>query len=462
MSSTSQTYVRAGRRGRRRARARTRAHGAHGREEARGRGDGRRRAEAARSSRPPRARAADGDMRSARAPSGGSVRRLTPPPSNALRARAQTSVVTKYKAAAEIANKALAAVLGKCVAGAKLVDLCVEGDAFIEEQCAMVYNKGKSGEKIEKGLAFPTCVSVNNVVCHCSPLAGDEAAVKEGDVVKVDLGCHIDGWIAVCAHTVCVSPGPADAVPASRSADVVKAAAQGLEAAMRTLRPGNKCSEVTDVLQRVAESYGVKLLEGVLTHQMKRFVIDGNKVVLSVPGPEVRVEDAEFEEHEVYAVDVVMSSGGGVPRVIDEKETTVYKRALDREYNLKLKASRAIFSEINKKYPTMPFTSREIGKDKPASQARLGLVECLNHELLHPYPVLHEKEGEVVAHFKATVLLMPNGVDRITSHPVQEIASEKALDEDIEELLKTDLKPPKKKKNKKKKAKGDGDAGADD
>ena len=63
------------------------------------------------------------------------------------------------------------------------------------------------------------------------------------------------------------------------------------------------------MLQRVADAYGVKLVEGVLTHQMKRFVIDGNKVVLSVPGPDTRVEDAEFEEYEVYAVDVVMSSG---------------------------------------------------------------------------------------------------------------------------------------------------------
>lgn len=149
--------------------------------------------------------------------------------------------------------------------------------------------------------------------------------------------------------------------------------------------------------------------------------------------------------------------------MLDEKETSVYKRALDREYSLKLKASRAIFSEINKKFPTMPFASREIGKDKPASQARLGIVECLNHELLHPYPVLREKTGDLVAHFKATVLLVPSGVDRITGIPVQEgIDAEptKALDDDIVELLKTDLKPPRKKKNKKKKGKGDGVAAA--
>ena len=154
----------------------------------------------------------------------------------------------------------------------------------------------------------------------------------------------------------------------------------------------------------------------------------------------------------------------GKPKVLDEKETSVYKRALDREYSLKLKASRAIFSEINKKFPTMPFASREIGKDKPTSQARLGIVECLNHELLHPYPVLREKAGDLVAHFKATVLLVPSGVDKITGIPVQEgleAEPSKPLDADIVELLKTDLKPPRKKKNKKKK-KGDGGAAADE
>lgn len=264
-----------------------------------------------------------------------------------------------------------------------------------------------------------------------------------------DLGCHIDGWIAVCAHTVVIS---SSTLKNSKVGDVVKAAAQGLEAAMRTIRPGNKSSDVTNILQRVADNYDIKLVEGVLTHQLKRFVIDGNKVVLSVPAPEVRVEDSEFEENEVYAVDVVMSSGSGLPKVVDERETTVYKRALDREYSLKMKASRAVFSEINKKFPTMAFTSRDIGKDKSASQSRLGLVECLNHELLHPYPVLREKQDDIVAHFKATVLLMPSGVDRITTHALQESDTESKLDEDIEELLKTELKKPKKKKNKKKKS----------
>lgn len=69
--------------------------------------------------------------------------------------------------------------------------------------------------------------------------------------------------------------------------------------------------EVTDAIQKVAAAYDCKIVEGVLSHQLKQFVIDGNKVVLSVPSSETRVDDAEFEENEVYAVDIVTSTGDG-------------------------------------------------------------------------------------------------------------------------------------------------------
>lgn len=52
-------------------------------------------------------------------------------------------------------------------------------------------------------------------------------------------------------------------------------------------------------------------MEGVLSHQMKRFVIDGNKVILNKATPEHKVEEFEFEENQCYAIDIVMSTGEG-------------------------------------------------------------------------------------------------------------------------------------------------------
>lgn len=126
---------------------------------------------------------------------------------------------------------------------------------------------------------------------------------------------------------------------------------------------------------------------------MRQHVIDGQKCILNRSSPDQKVEDATFEENEVYAIDIVVSSGEGNSKVRDEKQTTVFKRELDVEYQLKLKASRTIFSEVIRKFPTMPFTIRDLEN----KQTRLGLNECVNHGLLQPYPVLWEKQGEVVA-----------------------------------------------------------------
>ncbi|MEW5312787.1 MAG: hypothetical protein WDW38_004395 [Sanguina aurantia] len=374
-----------------------------------------------------------------------------------------SDVVTKYKAAAEISNKAVAAIVALIKDGARIVELAKLGDSTINQEVA----KSFKGKNMEKGVAFPTCVSVNHIVGHFSPLSDDTATLKEGDLVKIDLGVHIDGFIATQATTVVVAADAAAPVT-GRAADAIAAARMAYEAAQRLIRPGKKVSEVSAVLNKIVEAYGCTLVEGVMTHQLKQFVIDGSKCVLNRPTPEHKVEDAEFEENEVYAIDIVVSSGEGKPKINDEKDTTVYKRALEITYNLKMKTSRAVFSEITSKFPTMPFTLRALvtspestaaaaakpaaGKDKEVSavQLRLGMVECLNHGLLHGYPVLHEKPGEFVAQFKGTVLLMPNGSDVVTKAPAsQTITSEKRCDDaEVAALLATSLKKSKPKKKK--------------
>ena len=62
---------------------------------------------------------------------------------------------------------------------------------------------------------------------------------------------------------------------------------------------GTKNEEVTRVIQKIADIYGCNPIEGVLSHQMKRYVIDGNKVILNKPNQEHKVEICAFEENEV-------------------------------------------------------------------------------------------------------------------------------------------------------------------
>merc|ERR1719187_1349272 len=154
--------------------------------------------------------------------------------------------------------------------------------------------------------------------------------------------------------------------------------------------------------------------------------------------------------HEGYAVDIILSTGEGKAKE-HETRTTVYKRT-DINYSLKMKASRNFYSEVCNKFTMMPFTLRAFEDEK---KARLGVNECTNHELIIPYPVLYEKDGEFVAQFKFTVLLMPNGPLRIThgSWDPECIQSEFSIkDEELRKILTSQVSKKTQKKKKKKAA----------
>jgi len=267
---------------------------------------------------------------------------------------------------------------------------------------------------------------------------------REGDIVKVDLGVHIDGFIALVAHTtIATTTTPVT----GRKADVICAANFAAEIAHRLIKPGKKNTDVTEAIKKIAQQFKCEAMEGVLSHQMKRFVIDGNRVIINKSTIEHKVDEFEFEENEVYAVDIVMSTGEGKAKET-EARTTIYKRAVDQSYLLKMKAARYVFNEINSRFPTLPFTLRALDENK----GRLGITELVNHDLVSPYPVLYEKQGEFVAQFKFTVLILPSATDRLTSHPLPHVTSEfKLEDPELSALLLTGTKRAK--KNKKKKTK---------
>lgn len=325
---------------------------------------------------------------------------------------ANPDVVTKYQEAAKIAQLALSEIINRCVAGAKIVDICKFGDEFIESKTSAIFkNKNKAGKVVLKGVAFPVCLSVNECVCHCSPLESDTTypLLAEGDLVKIDLGVHIDGFISVVAHTVVVGLVELS----DRQKEVIASAWIAAEVASKLIVNGNNNTTVTTAIKQVAEAFDVRSISGTVIHQMKQFVFDGNKMVTLKDEPEQKIENCTFETLEIYAIDIAMSSGDGKSKETGDR-TTVHKRAVERKYALKNKSSRVFFNEINKKFPTLPFSIRSLPDEKAA---KLGVRECVNHQILVPYPVLQEKKGDIVAHVKFTLLLLPNGNLQITGLP---------------------------------------------
>ena len=111
------------------------------------------------------------------------------------------------------------------------------------------------------GISFPTCISVNNIVCHHSPLETDpDTCLTEGDLVKIELGAHIDGLIALVGHSMVVGASQ-DNVVTGRKADVMMAAHLASEAALRLFRPGNTNVQVTDKIVRIAGAFECRVRE---------------------------------------------------------------------------------------------------------------------------------------------------------------------------------------------------------
>ena len=85
-----------------------------------------------------------------------------------------SDVCTKYQEAAKIVNLALEGLVTQCVPGAKVLDLCEFGTKVMEAAANKLYTKKVNGKLIDRGIAFPVCISVNNIVCNFSPLETEE------------------------------------------------------------------------------------------------------------------------------------------------------------------------------------------------------------------------------------------------------------------------------------------------
>jgi curved DNA binding protein len=210
-----------------------------------------------------------------------------------------------------------------------------------------------------------------------------------------------------------------------------------MKAAQRVIKDGATNVEVTEVINKVCAAYEVNMVEGVLSHNMKKFVIDGNRSIISKITPTQDVEEWTFVPGDVVGLDIYVSTGEGKPKQA-ESRTTVYKRELQNAYNLKINKSRAFFAETNKRFPSLCFSLRAF---EDQTGAKVGVRECVDHELLVAYPVLEEKSGDIVAHFKSTVAILPRSTAVLTGVGADEtkITSDKKLPAELAALVASEL-----------------------
>ncbi|KAH6693998.1 peptidase M24, structural domain-containing protein [Plectosphaerella plurivora] len=378
--------------------------------------------------------------------------------------------LTKYKTAAQISEKVLAAVSKLCVPGAKIVEVCEKGDALLEEELGKVYR----GKKINKGFSHPTTVSPSAYVTPYTPLKTDETEaateIKDGEAIKIQLGAQIDGFGSIVCDTIIAKAEGADETITGRTADLILANYYANELLLRLiLPPGTLASgsdeekakaasvkaptqaKITSLLEKVVKSYECNIVESTTSWLFDRNEIEGSKKIVLSPGDGGKGEGVPAIG-EVWGIEIGVSQSSGKVKQIDNR-ATLHRRTL-QTYGLKRPTSRKILSEVQKKFGTFPFSLRQLEDER---DAKSGVVECVRGNVFRQYEVVGDKDNSPVARYLTTVAITKNGITKLGAAPaldLSKVQSDKKIeDEEILKILEQPLSRNTGNKNKKKKKK---------
>lgn len=311
----------------------------------------------------------------------------------------------------------------------------------MKEELSKVFSSKKS--KVSKGIAFPTCVNPNNIPAHLSPESAEDESnltLADGDVVNVMLGVQISGFPAVVADTVVVGATKENPVTGAK-ADLLHAAWNASEAAIRTMTPGHRNFDVTNIVDAVTKDYGTTAVQSMLSHNQEHNVLYGPKEIILNPAKEHKnqMDTHRFEELEVWGLDILVSTSADGKVKRSNYKTTLHKLT-GNNYSLRLKTSQQALKEFKEKV-SGPFPANVKMFENPR-KVRIGLIECSNHEVVLPYDIMEEKKTEQIAQFFTTVALTKNGLEKFTRptfEPELYKTDKKVQNEEIANLIATPL-----------------------
>lgn len=324
------------------------------------------------------------------------------------------STLNKYKTAGIVASKVLARLVNMAKPGIKLYDMCIFGDKAIIEELTDSY------KTTNRGIAFPTCVSVNNMAGNYSPSSTDTTEIEDGDLVKIDFGVHIDGFPALIAYTVLVNESGSEVE--DKKARLLNAVNMASKEVIKNMKVGKTNMDIVNIIQKCAIKYGCSIpvgsietnAPGIISSQISRNILcrlDGEDDIDDNVHRFILHRDHEdygfsmckldLDENEVYAIDITMTSGTGkLTPTCSPTDGMIYRRN-DNRANLKLRRSRDTLNQFSKNNLIFPVNIRDVLDTK----FKFGIKECVNNKLLDTYLPCAEKKGEYVVRSKFTVIV---------------------------------------------------------
>ncbi len=252
--------------------------------------------------------------------------------------------------------------------------------------------------------AFPTNISVNEIAAHDTPYVGDSRVITEDSLVKIDLGVHVNGFIADTAITVTLS---------DKAIKLVEATEEALRKALTSLSPGAPINAVGRVVEAVAKKYGFNVIKNLTGHSLGRYLIHAGEVI---PNHFTRLALGKLSNGRAYAIEPFLTPGKGY---VEEVRSSTYIYALNTGFKNKhvTEEESLLIKTIYGKFKTLPLCERWLVKEfSDLSRLRALLQSLARKSVLTAYPVLKEVSGNLVAQFEETILVSGDRVI-ITTNP---------------------------------------------
>jgi len=248
-------------------------------------------------------------------------------------------------------------------------------------------------EKIENKIvelggkpAFPTNLSINEIAAHYTPSYNDET--KAYGLLKVDMGVHIDGWVADFAFSV-------DLENKEENKKLIEASEKALREAIRKAKAGSSLGEIGKAIQEAIEDYKFSPIVNLTGHEMDEYQLHAGLAILNINNPK-----KEKLGKGLYAIEPFSTNGSG--KIYEGKPSGIYQLVNDR--NIRSSAAREVLDFIINEYQTLPFCSRWLVK-KFGTKALIALSQLESNENINQYPQLIEVSKGKVAQSENTILI---------------------------------------------------------
>jgi methionyl aminopeptidase len=240
--------------------------------------------------------------------------------------------------------------------------------------------------------SFPANLSRNDEAAHYTPDPADTVEFVAGDLVKVDVGAHLDGAISDTADTVEVGGG-------HRHENLVRAAREGLRAGIAEVRPGVRVDRISAAIAGAIRARGLKPMENLTGHSIERYLLHAGKSIPNVPG----MSDATLEEGEIIAIEPFATNGVGLI------ENGTFGNIV--RFRSDPGAKEPALSDLFARFRTLPFTLRWVAREED----RVALTR--GRRFLQTYPIFVERGRGLVAQAEHTVLVGPHGAEVLSAGP---------------------------------------------